>query len=133
MIKIYRKTGIIKAEQFDGSNEMVNKYHTRLEGWENINVGYWIETGANGDYWAITDDVFKNKYVELPVIPKNVACLIKQDKERNYNLAMTFNDAYSRHIWKDGIGEWTIEHSDMFARAWLDGYQVEAQHDTRTD
>ena len=101
MIKVYRKTGTIKAEQFDGSDEMINKYHVRcdteymlsddpleyqkvpyqmeiLEGWENINVGDWIATGVNGEHWAIKNDVFKKTYAELPVIPKEVAyvCLL---------------------------------------------------------
>lgn len=139
MIRTYRKIATIQAEQFDGSNEMADKYRIKydeafmgsfgietLEGWIEIKACDWIATGVNGEHWPISDNVFRKTYAELPVIPKNVACLIKQDKERNYNLAMTFNDAYSRHIWKDGVGEWTIEHSDMFARAWLDGYQLEA-------
>ena len=36
MIKTYRKTAIIKAEQFDGSNEMIEKYKL-------IDVGKMVE------------------------------------------------------------------------------------------
>ena len=77
MIKIYRKTATIKAEQFDGSNEMVNKYHIEydeayvvpfrietLEGWIGIKTCDWIATGANGEHWPIADDIFKKTYVE---------------------------------------------------------------------
>lgn len=50
MIKIYRVTKTIKAEQFDGSDQMMNKYHIELNdiymspfrietsvGWLNVN------------------------------------------------------------------------------------------------
>lgn len=140
MIKIYRKTATIKAEQFDGSDEMIERYDMgfqlapngkggaiikTLEGDLLVHVGDWIATGVNGEQWAIKNDVFKKTYAELPVIPENVACLIKQDKEWDYNLGMAFDDAFSGYIWKSGVGEWIIAHSDTFARAWLDGYQVE--------
>ncbi|MGA3410073.1 hypothetical protein [Lactiplantibacillus pentosus] len=85
MIKIYRKTATIKAEQFDGSYEMVDKYELdkpiyladggtfgieTLEGYFDIEVGDWIATGVNGEHWAISDNIFKKTYAELPVIPK---------------------------------------------------------------
>ena len=140
MIKVYRKTDTIKAEQFDGSDEMVDKYElidagtmlgthhspeVYLTGSGKLCVGDWIATGVNGGHWAIADEVFKKTYAELPVIPENVACLIKQDKEWDYNLGMAFDDVCSGHVWKSGVGEWIIANSDTFARAWLDGYQVE--------
>lgn len=78
MIKVYRKTATIKAEQFDGSDEMVKKYHIEfddeyvlpfrietLEEWLGVAVGDWIATGVNGEHWAIADDVFKKTYAEL--------------------------------------------------------------------
>ena len=87
-IKAYRKTATIQAEQFDGSAEMIKKYHVRtnepylisedtreydivpyqidtLEGWLNLNIGDWIATGVKGEHWAIADDVFKASYVEV--------------------------------------------------------------------
>ena len=77
MIKTYRKIATIQAEQFDGSNEMVNKYHIEydeayvvpfrietLEGWIGIKTCDWIATGANGEHWLIADDIFKKTYVE---------------------------------------------------------------------
>lgn len=77
MIKIYRKTATIKAEQFDGSDTMVKKYHIEydeayilpfrietLEGWLGIKTGDWIATGANGERWPIADDIFRKTYVE---------------------------------------------------------------------
>ncbi|MGX9735382.1 hypothetical protein ACWYXF_04535 [Lactiplantibacillus plantarum] len=140
-MKVYLKQ-LFQAEQFDGSNEMIDKYELidagtmlgthhspelYLTGSGKVDVGDWIATGVNGEHWAIADDIFKKTYVELPVIPENVACLIKQDKEWDYNLGMAFDDAFSGYIWKSGVGEWIIAHSDTFARAWLDGDVVGEQ------
>ncbi|WP_444517224.1 hypothetical protein [Lactiplantibacillus plantarum] len=139
MMKVYLKQ-LFQAEQFDGSNEMIDKYELidagtmlgthyspelYLTGPGKVDVGDWIATGVNGEHWAIADDVFKKTYAELPVIPKNVACSIKQYKEWNCDLGIVFDDACSGNIWKAGVGEWILEHSDVFARAWLDGYVVE--------
>ncbi|WP_286103028.1 hypothetical protein [Pediococcus pentosaceus] len=78
MIKEYRKTATIKAEQFDGSDEMINKYHIevdkayecpfRLEtqdGWLGVNIHDWIVAGIDGKHWPIADDVFKKTYEEV--------------------------------------------------------------------
>jgi len=85
--KKYRKMVTIEAEKFDGSDDMINKYHVRcdteymlsddpiefqiapyqietLEGWLNISAGDWIATGTNGEHWPIADDIFRKTYVE---------------------------------------------------------------------
>lgn len=151
MIKIYRKTGTIKAEQFDGSNEMIDKYHiemvegdyaedysmseagpapyaryflTRVDGDKEISAGDWIATGVDGEHWVIADDVFKKTYAELPVIPKNVAYIIKQAKKGDYKLGWVFNATYLG-LWRVSVGNWIRTHAETVARAWLDGYQVE--------
>ena len=83
MLKEYRKTATIKAEQFDGSEEMMNKYgiykwrtsftqnsdyvyylptkEGDLQTW----IGCWIATGIDGEHWAIADDIFRKTYVEV--------------------------------------------------------------------
>lgn len=140
MIKVYRTTDTIKAEQFDGSDEMVDKYELidagtmlgthhspelYLTGSRKIDVGDWIATGANGDHWSIADDVFKKTYAELPVIPENVAYVIKQGKiGSDYKLGWAFYAAYTVH-WRASVSNWILMHQETFARAWLDGYQVE--------
>ena len=153
MTKIYRKTGTIKAEQFDGSDEMSNEYHiemvegdyaedysmpeagpapyvlyflTRVDEIKEIYVGDWIATGVNGEHWTIADDVFKKTYAELPVIPENVAYIIKQAKKGDYKLGWVFNATYSG-LWRVSVGNWIRTHADTVARAWLDGYQVDEQ------
>lgn len=82
MMKTYRKTATIQAEQFDGSAEMIKRYQIgiprsgyighkpsyilyTLEGAMNLEVGDWIATGVKGECWVIADDVFKASYVEV--------------------------------------------------------------------
>ncbi|KAF0439766.1 DUF1642 domain-containing protein [Pediococcus acidilactici] len=136
MTKVYRKTATIKAEQFDGSNEMIDKYHIRCDigflvfgdpvkyktfpyqletqyGWGNISIGDWIATNDDGKYILITDD-FKKTHAELPVIPKTWADTIEELKANHYKLSEFFNE------WKCNYDE-----QELIARAWLDGYTVE--------
>lgn len=79
MIKEYRKMATIKAEQFDGSPEMVFKYDIfpdysgnnvryfieTKEGQLEIKEGDWIATGVEGEHWAIADDIFRKTYEEV--------------------------------------------------------------------
>jgi len=105
MTKIYRKTATIKAEQFDGSDEMADKYNIEVvegdyaedysmpeagpapyfryflaSGYNEIYIGDWIATGVNGKHWQIADDIFKKTYAELPVIPKVASDWIEKCK-----------------------------------------------------
>ena len=138
MIKVYLKQPI-EAEQFDGSNEMVDKYELidvgimlgthrspelYLTGSGKVDVGDWIATSVNGERWLITDEVFKQKYKELPVIPENVAYIIKQAKKGDYKLGWVFHATYLG-IWRVSVGNWIRTHAETVARAWLDGYTVE--------
>ncbi|WP_270758671.1 DUF1642 domain-containing protein [Lactiplantibacillus plantarum] len=137
-MKVYCKQPF-QAEQFDGSSEMVDKYELidtgiilgthrspelYLTGSGKVDVGDWIATGVNGERWLITDEVFKQKYKELPVIPENVAYIIKQAKKGDYKLGWVFNATYLG-LWRVSVGNWIRTHADTVARAWLDGYVVE--------
>lgn len=83
MKKTYRKIATIQAEQFDGSQEMMEKYKIldvgpmsspmvkrpiyhlcTLEGSLEVNIGDWIATGIKGEHWAIKDDIFRETYAE---------------------------------------------------------------------
>lgn len=92
MMKTYRKTVTIQAEQFNGSAEMIEKYAigvmpamminqfgdsddsnnwsepsfriNTLEGKMRLRVGDWIATGIQGERWVIADDVFEQTYEE---------------------------------------------------------------------
>lgn len=130
MIKIYRKTATIKAEQFDGSDEMIEKYNiaigsgwvapyriNTLEGWVGVQINSWIATGVNGDHWVIADDVFKKTYAELPVIPRVWGDMIEVLKDNDYPLSEMFTES-----------DYNCDEQELIARAWLDGYVVE-DHD----
>ncbi|MDN3985040.1 DUF1642 domain-containing protein [Lactiplantibacillus plantarum] len=145
-MKFYRKQPI-EAEQFDGSDEMVDKYELidagtmlgthhspelYLTGSGKVDVGDWIATGVNGEHWTIADDAFKNTYAELPVIPKDVAERIITGHSLNDLIPTCGGGIYRAMIQtvvygyqKGDIGDWIVNHSDVFARAWLDGYVVE--------
>ncbi|VDH09852.1 Putative prophage protein [Lactiplantibacillus plantarum] len=150
MIKVYRKTATIKAEQFDGSDEMVDKYElidagtmlgthhspeVYLTGSGKLCVGDWIATGADGSHWIIPNALYEQQYAELPVIPKNVANYLTDCKRANTTIGtslsgniMLFSHAGSHDMIHD-ILSWLCpsDNQDLFARAWLDGYQVEGR------
>lgn len=152
MIKTYRKTATIKAEQFDGSDKMVDRYelidagtilgthHTELylTGSGKVDVGDWIATGVNGEHWPIADEVFKKTYAELPVIPDYAADWIEECKQENISLS----DMLCSERRPEQIRDWMAltpgtyqfdyaryqKYQELIARAWLDGYQVEADN-----
>lgn len=160
MTKTYHKTTTINAEQFDGSDEMVNKYDIEVvegdyaddysipeagpapyfryfmpSGYNEIYVGDWIATGVNGEHWAITDDVFKKTYAELPVIPKNVANYLEDCKRAKTTIGTSlsgnivlFSHARSHNMIHD-ILSWLCpsDNQNLFARAWLDGYVIKVE------
>jgi len=137
MIKVYHRVATIEAEQFDGSDKMVKKYNitppmpldpdytiNTMEGGMVLGVGDWISTGVNGENWAISDDVFKKTYAELPVIPKYVADYI--DMLKNSTDVVTASIGALEYGWGEiELINWIDENGDTFARAWLDGYTVE--------
>ena len=136
MIKTYRKIATIQAEQFDGTQKMIKKYGIEdsaesgyndsdwedeglciptKEGYLRINNGDWVATGIDGEHWPIDDDVFRKTYAELPVIPRVWADTIEEYKANHYRLSEIFTE------W-----DWSYGWQELIARAWLDGYQVEA-------
>lgn len=147
----YIKTAVTEAEQFDGSQQLVDKYDIMigstmpdsrvlepslcyiqtLEGNLRIHVGDWIATGVNGERWAVTNEIFKQTYSKLPVIYASVAEFIVWCKGQNTPLqdALYFESdgfMYSKQD-EERIGGWITNHQDEFARAWLDGYQIETK------
>ena len=59
---------------------------------------------------------------DLPVIPKAVSDYINDAKASHYELL----DAMAKWTLDQPVFDWIHENSDAFARAWLDGYEVEA-------
>ena len=81
MLHTYRKTATIQAEQFDGSDDMMEKYAILTdsgfvtpnhwsqwfvlptkEGNMNFDKGDYIATGVDGEQWAIDQDIFERTY-----------------------------------------------------------------------
>lgn len=129
----YVNTTPIEAEQFDGSKEMIDRYSITVsdvyelltpDGSLVIISGDWIATEINGEHWPIADDVFRKTYAELPVIPKPVAGMI-ENYRRNEPLSNLLFDAGTFHF-ENRVLDWIRTHDEVVARAWLDGYQVEA-------
>lgn len=78
-IRKYRKAAAIKAEQFDGSFEMMERYSIQHnpfpseilpppyslrtpEGDMKFDVGDYIATGVDGEHWAIKKEIFEKTY-----------------------------------------------------------------------
>ncbi|WP_086990283.1 hypothetical protein [Levilactobacillus brevis] len=140
MIKIYQKQPI-EAEQFDGSQKyifgqkvisdnslvdalthdpvyysiLINEDDPEEEPNEVVfEIGDWVIKDEE-DIYAIDDDTFKSKYDELPVILKEWADTIEEYKANHYRMDEIFTE------WS-----WNYDEQELIARAWLDGYQVEA-------
>ncbi|OCW61425.1 hypothetical protein [Limosilactobacillus reuteri] len=81
MLHTYRKTALIEAEQFNGSDEMVKKYSVvdmtnvtsvplhgprwflpTKEGTMELYENDWIATGIDGEHWVIANDIFHKTY-----------------------------------------------------------------------
>lgn len=166
MNKIYQKQPI-QAEQFDGRKKYIfgqkvisdnslvdalthdpvyysiiinedDSYDPEEEPNEVVfEIGDWIIKDGE-DIHAIADDIFKNKYAELPVIPKVVADWIEAAKHGGTDMSnpSVINAAIGAVEYDQSnyeVAGWIRGRGNLFARAWLDGYQVEAQHDTQSD
>ena len=82
MLKEYRKTATIQAEQFDGSKEQVKRYPIIVfgtlqdgcvytgcpcvlktkEGNMSLHLGDYIATGVDGEHWVIAPEIFERTY-----------------------------------------------------------------------
>lgn len=152
MIKIYQKQPI-QAEQFDGTSDSAKRLGVEWEDgngfigdpsytpesqpcWyipeDKFTVFGYYENSIKPDDWIIecsgnirlimTNNEFKKDYAELPVIPKYVDEYIRLMRLKG----KTLGDAIKYWLREDDIDKYMADTSEKFARAWLDGYQVEA-------
>ncbi|HGX1670430.1 TPA: DUF1642 domain-containing protein [Listeria monocytogenes] len=89
------------------------------------------------DMWYLIDDKCKDCWIfgghlilltPLPVIPQFVADWISRHKQEGYNLIWSIS--YENNDMPDEIYEWltsAADNQELFARAWLDGYEVEKE------
>ncbi|RRG09476.1 MAG: DUF1642 domain-containing protein [Lactobacillus sp.] len=136
--KTFEKYGI-RIESADDLSEAVldelvprGRYFIKtLEGELECHIGDWIATGAGGGQWLVKDEIFKKTYKKLPVIPECVANYIEEVKRGETDLDQgeinIYGAIYGALDWDQASckeSDWIRAHSDEFARAWLDGYEV---------
>nr|DAK39274.1 MAG TPA: Protein of unknown function (DUF1642) [Caudoviricetes sp.] len=73
-----------------------------------------------------TSEILKDlKQLDKPkknTIPQFVADFISEQKKQGYTLSYSIDASMS-----DRVAEWYWGNSELFARAWLDGYEVEKE------
>ncbi|MBC1498597.1 DUF1642 domain-containing protein [Listeria welshimeri] len=116
----------------EGENVHVIVGNELLSGWYN---GKEFGTGnslvkVSKDKIIATKDCFiaKEKEAELVVVPKLVGDWISQCKQEGYDLSWSIN--YDDSDMPYEIFEWlnpTADNQELFARAWMDGYEVEKE------
>ncbi|EHW6398017.1 DUF1642 domain-containing protein [Listeria monocytogenes] len=111
--------------QFIENNELIIGTIKRV----NNDVG-WVDLKVSDLSWFFRklEDVVKVKEPELIAVPRFAADWIKHCKQREYDLACLLE--YGNAGIPDEMYEWLISSADnqeLFARAWLDGYEVEKE------
>ncbi|MFM9745285.1 hypothetical protein ACKI2C_47865, partial [Streptomyces brasiliscabiei] len=104
-------------------------YFPTLRGDQEVLTGDWIVNKSNAGTCIMTDEEFKQQYVRLPVINKEVADWIKLGKSKEIGLDTALMLLMAGRV---GVPEVTnvskwIWHYHMadIAIAWAIGYQVE--------
>ena len=59
---------------------------------------------------------------QKPVVPQFVADFIAEQKKLGHTLSYSIDASMS-----DRVAEWYWDNSELFARAWLDGYEIEEE------
>jgi len=107
---------------------------TKRDVFEDIVDSLNVLDGAPDDYCKKLIDRYDAALPDdLPVIPKEVGEYIKRQKddlltEQLFVIFLTIQHNINTDNPPDLKAEnWIIDHSDTFARAWLDGYVVEEE------
>ncbi|HHH8093625.1 DUF1642 domain-containing protein [Listeria monocytogenes] len=96
------------------------------------------------DMWYLIDDKCKDSWIFgghlilltlLPVIPQFVADAINTFKEKEYDIAVAINyETYTDELIKELSLDrkmrgwlWEASNQELFARAWMGGYEVEQE------
>jgi hypothetical protein len=94
--------------------ELIKKYK-RLE-------GVWDAPGAEIARQIFLQDLEQLDEPQKPVVPQFVADFISEQKKQGHTLSYSIDASMS-----DRVAEWYWDNSELFARAWLDGYEVEKE------
>ncbi|WP_271006697.1 DUF1642 domain-containing protein [Listeria seeligeri] len=88
------------------------------------------------DMWYLIDDKCKDSWIfeghlipltPLPVIPQFVADWIEYCKKHCWGLSEALEDTYENSCMPEEVMDWfedCRENQELFARAWLDGYEI---------
>ncbi|EAF2608471.1 DUF1642 domain-containing protein [Listeria monocytogenes] len=111
--------------QFIENNELIIGTIKRV----NNDVG-WVDLKVSDLSWFFRkfEDVVKVKEPELIAVPRFAADWISQCKQEGYDLSWSIS--YKNNDMPDEIYEWltsAADNQELFARAWLDGYEVEKE------
>ncbi|EAC4527130.1 DUF1642 domain-containing protein [Listeria monocytogenes] len=93
----------------------------------NHDISYQVEYGEKGKKIWITE---RELIAPAPVlkVPQCVADWISHRKQEGYNLIWSIS--YENNDMPDEVYEWltsTADNQELFARAWLDGYEIEKE------
>lgn len=91
--------------------ELIKKYK-RLE-------GVWDAPGAEIARQIFLQDLEQLDEPQKPVVPQFVADFISEQKKQGHTLSYSIDASMS-----DRVAEWYWGNSELFARAWLDGYEI---------
>lgn len=81
--------------------------------------------GETKNYVAVDDVLNLVKLLDepqKPVVPQFVADFIAEQKKLGHTLSYSIDASMS-----DGVAEWYWDNSELFAHAWLDGYENEKE------
>lgn len=95
------------------------------EGQEVYVKGKVIHTGDHLDIVLANGSFIENAIVlhhKKPVVPQYVADFIAEQKKQVYTLSESIDGNMP-----DRVAEWYWDNSELFTRAWLDGYEIEKE------
>lgn len=96
--------------------ELIKKLMERMQ-----NFGYF-PSFTNVKTFIEEYEKLTNLEPEIPVVPQYIADFIAGQKKHGLTLSYSIDASMS-----DGVAEWYWDNPDLFARAWLDGYEVEKE------
>lgn len=94
--------------------ELIKKYK-RLE-------GVWDAPGAEIARQIFLQDLEQLDEPQKPVVPQFVADFISEQKKQGHTLSYSIDASMS-----DRVAEWYWGNSELFARTWIDGYEIEKE------
>lgn len=98
--------------------ELIEKYQYKL--YEVCtNYGEYYRTIA---YENILKDLENLDEPQKPAVPQFVADFIAEQKKLGHTLSYSIDACMS-----DRVGEWYWDNSELFAHAWMDGYEIEKE------